>query len=284
MIEVTTELLQSIAKLPKPKRVKAMKLLGEQEFARCADDPIYWFDAKLHANVPYVYTLDPHPMYTCNICADGNTYTFNKLNNHLIMRHAIEDASTAMIRETFTELPTTRPFTLMEYMRPIIHWWQREQLMAIEKSRDMFATWTIVSLYAWDTIFHKGRQNIFQSEDAAKTLELVKRAWFIYQNQPKFLRLNKAFFTSSSTRSGAFIVPELNSEILGFPQGPDQIRQLHPGGIFLDEAAYQMLAGDSFAACKPAIQNGGRVTMVSSANPGFFMAICRDTIDAAQAD
>ena len=44
------------------------------------------------------------------------------------------------------------------------------------------ATWLVVALYTWDTIFHPGRQNFFQSETAPKTLELVRRAWHIYKS------------------------------------------------------------------------------------------------------
>jgi hypothetical protein len=74
---------------------------------------------------------------------------------------------------------------------------------------------------------------------------------------------------------------ELNSEILGFAQGGDQIRQYHPTGLFADEAAFQTAAEDSFGAAKPALQNGGRYTAVSSANPSYFMLLCKDRSDEA---
>ena len=52
----------------------------------------------------------------------------------------------------------------------------------------MMATWMIVALHTWDCLFHKGRQHLFQSQTAPKTLELVQRAYFIAKRQPKFLR------------------------------------------------------------------------------------------------
>src|SRR5216684_1383962 len=85
-------------------------------------------------------------------------------------------------------IPTIRPFPLHDYMLPIIDSWLNEQFFLVQKSRDMIATWTIVMLYTWDTLFHNGRQNIFQSEDAMKTFDLVKRAWLIYRHQPNWLR------------------------------------------------------------------------------------------------
>jgi hypothetical protein len=141
----------------------------------------------------------------------------------------------------------------------------------------MMATWLIVALYTWDTLFHRNRENIFQSDDSTKTLDLVERSYFIWDNQPSFLKqIQPATITSGQTRSGILRVPGLVSTILGFPQGPDQIRQYHPSGVFVDEAAFQVEAEAAFMAVKPAIQAGGRYTAVSSANPGFFYASCRD--------
>ncbi len=74
-------------------------------------------------------------------------------------------------------------------------------------------------------------------------------------------------------------MPGLDSEIIGLAQGPDQIRMHHPSGVFMDEAAFQEKAGDTFAAIKPAIQNGGRFTAISSAAPGWFALVCEDKLD-----
>jgi hypothetical protein len=74
-------------------------------------------------------------------------------------------------------------------------------------------------------------------------------------------------------------VERTRSEILGFPQGPDQIRQFHPTVIFQDEAAFQPLAGEAFAAIKPAIQMGGKFVAISSANRSYFELICKDKTD-----
>jgi hypothetical protein len=49
--------------------------------------------------------------------------------------------------------------------------------------------------------------------------------------------------------------------------------------MFTDETAFHKDAGETFAAIKPAIQNGGRYTGVSSAYPGWFMLACKDQLD-----
>jgi len=284
-VEITQDLLERVSRLPASRRRKAYREIGEIEFAKCAEDIFYWLDASQHPLLgPYVYTRD-RPMYQCLKCSDSAAYNMAVREKHLEFRHKTKVTSEAELRGYFLELDTTRAFPFYQpYIRPIIEWWLREPIMLIEKSRDMTATWLIVACYTWDTLYHKGRENVFQSDDSTKTLDLVDRADFIYRNQPKFLRdIHKASMAAGVSKAGRLTVPSLESVILGFPQGPDQIRQYHPHGVFTDETAFQVSAGDSFAALKPAIQNGGRYTGVSSPNPGWFQFACRDTLDALSA-
>jgi hypothetical protein len=227
-----------------------------------------------------VFTQDPKPLYLCLLCGDSNTHSFSRLESHLSIRHDVHSDSVKQIRGHFKELPTTRPFVLFDYMYPIVDVWMKHPLIAWEKSRDMMATWLTITLYTWDTLFNNGRENIFQSETGPKTLDLVKRADFIYRNQPKWLKdVHPAEFSIGQNRAGSLYVPSLDSRIFGLPQGPDQIRMYHPTGLFSDEAAFQDQAGDCFAAIKPAIQNAGRYTAVSSANPGFFQLLAKDMLE-----
>ena len=272
-------MLTRISKLPSPKRTAAMKLVGQEEWNRCAEDIFYWIDPSAHL-IPYVYTKDPHPMHVCNLCTDGLTYHFNKRSYHLLNTHKIEAHTESSIKQYFRELDTIRTFTLLPYFQPIIEAWLKEPLMAIEKSRDMMATWLIVICYTWDAMFHKGRQHIFQSETAAKTRELISRSGVLFNNQPKWLKaVHPAMVSEGPNKAGLMVIPSLQSEIIGFPQGADKVRQYHPSGFFSDEAAFNPEAEATFAAVKPSIQNGGRYTAVSSANPGFFQRLCRDQVE-----
>lgn len=278
--------LQKIATLQPAERSKALAELGRLEYDKCANDIVYWLSPELHSNIPYVYTHDPHPMYECSICkGSGKLHVCSnyKMKDHLNAYHSIVVQDTASAIGYFTHLPHKRPLYMKPYMKPIIETWLAYPYVAIEKSRDMMATWLVVMMYTWDTIFHAGRQNIFQSEDASKTLELVTRSNFIYSHQPKFLRsVVTARFSKGESKSGILRFDPIDSEILGFPQGGDQIRQYHPSGLFADEAAFQIKAADAFAAIKPSIQNGGRYTALSTPNPSYFMAICRDTSDTTE--
>ena len=279
-IPITKTLLTDIAKISNTRtKSKVLKALGQREYQRCAEDVLYWLDPSQHDDIAYVHTLDPHPLSTCNLCNDGAAHFFNKLEVHLKLFHSIVNPGPEAIKSMFTKVDPVRPFILKEYMPPIIRAWEKEPLMCIEKSRDVMATWLIITLYTWDTLFHRGRQNIVQSKTSSDSNELVKRAKHIYEHQPKFLRdVVKAVYTIGTQRSGELKLESINSEMLGFPQGPDIIRQLHPSGIFVDEAAFQEKAADAFASIKPAIQNGGRYTAISSANPGWFQHLCQDNL------
>lgn len=273
---LTADMIKRLAKLPKAKQQLALIEIGKQEHARCAEDIFYWLDSSRHP-IPYVYTKDPKAMHECNLCSDSEAYNFDKRQVHLLSRHKLEAHTDSDMRQYFKELDTIRQVKMLPYFKPIIEAWLREKMLAIEKSRDMMATWLVVIMYTWDSLYHRGRQNIFQSENSTKTRDLIDRAFTIWSNQPRWLRdVHKAQMSEGTNRSGKIIIPTLQSEIIGFPGGAQQIRSFHPSGIFSDEAAFNPNAGETFAAIKPAIGEGGRYTAISSANPSFFMRICRD--------
>lgn len=280
-VTITRELIDSLKKYPLARRKRILNELGHMEFSRCADSLHYWMDPNAHW-VPYVYTYDQHPMFKCNLCpSDSDEVHHNfKRQFHLEHAHGRPNAGYEEIRQCFTELSTTRPFPSKEYFGTIATHWLQQPLMLVEKSRDMMATWMTITFYTWDTIFHGGRQNFFQSETAKKTRELVKRSLWIWQHQPRFIRdIHRFKFAIGVDGAGEFRSESLNSEIIGMPQGNDQIRQYHPSGVFTDETAFHEKASESFAAIKPSIQNGGRYTAVSTAFPSWFMLACGDVLE-----
>ncbi len=285
---LTKDLLDSIGELPAHQRPGVMRELMSREFRRCAEDPLYWLDVAKHPALAYVYTQDKRPIYSCNLCMENDpdkygdwTHGKSRLESHLNNHHDMATPNHAFAVKHFTLLDYRRIFTVKEYMPAIIEFWEKEKLLAIQKSRDMMATHLIVALFTWDVLFHRGRQHIFQSQKAAPTLELVKdRAYFIYEQQPAFFkRIQRAEFKIGTAQSGVMTAYGMGGEIIGFPQGPDHNSQYHPAGIFIDEAAYQEKGGDAVGAAKMAIQEGGKIVLLSSANPGWFQGICEDRSD-----
>ena len=72
--EITQHILTTLGKLPKRVRTPVLYKIGQSEFAKCAADPLYWLDANRHDNIPYVYTIDPIPLFTCSLCDQDLSY------------------------------------------------------------------------------------------------------------------------------------------------------------------------------------------------------------------
>lgn len=68
------------------------------------------------------------------------------------------------------------------------------------------------------------------------------------------------------------------SRIYGIPSGADQVRGYQPSGLFNDESVYQTDIDKMIAAIRPAIRSGGKLTMVSSAGPGYFAHMVNDAL------
>ncbi len=143
----------------------------------------------------------------------------------------------------------------------------------------MLATWLFVSLYLWQAITQPASLIFLQSkreEDAIGNYNaatgLLGRTRFILEHLPS--KLKPRYKTSSNKIE--FI--DNHSTIWAIPQGPDILRQHTAAGILSDEMAFQYKAEEAYTAAIPTIENGGRFTAVSTANPGFFQKLFLDSL------
>lgn len=134
----------------------------------------------------------------------------------------------------------------------------------------MLMTWLWTALNLHEVQFNEGRYNFFQSKKEDDANALVDRAKFIYHHQPDFLK------QPAEETYCKFKFPVKNSQIIGIPQGGDQIRMHTASRIFSDEMAFQPEAENAFTAARPCIEGGGTFNGVSSANPGFFADLCQE--------
>ena len=68
------------------------------------------------------------------------------------------------------------------------------------------------------------------------------------------------------------------NEIWGIPQGGDVIRQHTGSGLLIDEAAFQPDLEAAIGAAQPMLEGGGRIDVVSSAEPGYFQLLTEDRV------
>lgn len=170
-------------------------------------------------------------------------------------------------------------FPPREYLFELTVLWMRHPLLVVAKSRQMMATWLFVCLYLWDAITRDGRLIFLQSkreEDAIGSHHaatgLLGRTRFVLERLPP--RLRPPF--KATANKIEFLTR--HSAIWAIPQGADVIRQHTASGILSDEMAFQVQAEETYTAAIPTIENGGRFTAISTANPGFFHRLYTDDL------
>ncbi len=112
-----------------------------------------------------------------------------------------------------------------------------------------------------------------KKEDDADS-EMIQRARFVWQNLPIWQRR-----TCPAKYSYCKLVfPRTDGIMRGIPSGGDQIRSHNPNHLLSDEFAFQDEADESYTAALACCQ---RITLVSSANPGFMDDLIHDRVKAA---
>jgi hypothetical protein len=187
----------------------------------------------------------------------------------------------ARTRDEHDPSVAAKPLPDKAYLRELAHFWLTHRMNLYEKSRQMMASWMLCALYLHDTQFQTNRLNLIQSKKEEDSDRLVQRCFTIWSNQPKFLRrAHPAVYTCCHLK---FYKPgEADglpySEIWGIPQGGDVLRQHVGSGLFCDEGAFQIDLEASLGAAMPMIKGGGRIDVVSSAEPGYFQLLCEDRV------
>ena len=163
----------------------------------------------------------------------------------------------------------------LEYIKLFVRVWQRERLLLIPKSRRMKMSWTNISLFTWDAMFHRGGHFAFISKKEEDSDALCKRSEFICKN----LELPKELIPKFECTYNKIRFPEMDSLIQGFPSGADQLRQYTFTGQLADEMAFWDNAEDMYSASYPTLEGGGRFVGLSSPAPGFFKRLVEDKLE-----
>jgi hypothetical protein len=161
-------------------------------------------------------------------------------------------------------------------LEKLVDVWMAHKMLFVPKSRQIMASWLFTALFLWDAQFHVGRYIYFQSKKEEDSDYLVRdRAGFMLRHQPPFL-WPVGFHPDRHITYCSIICGNTNSVIKGIPEGGDQIRSKVPSGLLSDEAAFQPEFAEAFAAAKPCLDGGGRITALSSANPGYFAELVNE--------
>jgi hypothetical protein len=187
----------------------------------------------------------------------------------------------ARTRDEHDATVKAKPFPDKEYLRVMVRFWLEHRMNLYEKSRQMMATWTLCALYTHDAQFHTNRLHFVQSKKEEDSDRLIQRCFTVWENQPDFIKraypADYAYCHLRFHRAGeSGGLP--SSEIWGIPQGGDVIRQHTGSGLFIDEAAFQADLEAALGAAQPMLKGGGRLDIVSSAEPGYFEELVEDRV------
>jgi hypothetical protein len=170
---------------------------------------------------------------------------------------------------------SVRPFpTRVEkpYVWEVLDTIQREQIIAVEKSRQLMVTWLVCLYILWECKFRQNRLWFVQSKKENDAANLVfnsdwntARISFMECHLPEVLR------SDCTTSYSSLQFRDTGSRAWGIPEGADQIRSYTASGIFSDEAAFQPEFENAFKASNASIKGGGKLIVVSSARSGAFM-------------
>lgn len=214
------------------------------------------------------YSAHPWP-YLCEA-----VYTFNPLRKGRD-GGGVQKYPGALIHDRTPSCPCT-PGGCQNYLHHLVNMLVQYPRMAVPKSRRLLVSWTLVAFYEWLARYRDGQVIAFVSRKQGQneeegSAELVKRARFIGEHLPAEVQPREVKSTWCR-----LTYPHNGSVIVGIAQGANQIRQLTVTAWFGDEFAFWEQAGPTYDASVPALEGGGRVTLVSTPNPGYMQKLVTD--------
>jgi len=195
-----------------------------------------------------------------------------KLTTRIEIDRAIRDPYFFLTRFCYTQDEHWKskglesPFNLIpekEYIRDICDIFMTEDLIVIEKTRQMMASWIACAIALWDTMFKEGRRTFLMSKKEKDANALIDRCKIIYERLPEQM---KERYNRDPDKYLEMKWSKRSSIIQGIPQGPDQVRSYTSSLIILDEASFQDKAEKVFEASQPSLIGGGKFMALSTPN------------------
>lgn len=175
-------------------------------------------------------------------------------------------------RSGLDRLESYEPFPAHAYLKFLSEEMLRSERLVVPKSRQVMASWLTCGFILWWCLFRSAQLVIAQSKKQEDADAMLERVWGMYLRLPEWVRKR-----ARATRKQAQIrFEDGDNTIMALPQGGSQIRLHTPSLYWADEAAFQPEFEDALAAALPALHDGGRAIITSSAAPGPMYDIVGD--------
>jgi hypothetical protein len=158
----------------------------------------------------------------------------------------------------------------LTYLKLLARQWERATppLLIVPKARRMRLTWLFVALHVRLLLQRPHARIFFVSSKEEKSAELIERARGILARLPPWAGGGRPLKDEGAPPAVRCL--DTDAAILGVAEGADQLRQFTATAIFGDEIGTWQWPRLAYAAMKPCIEGGGRLTLLSSAYPGFW--------------
>lgn len=189
-----------------------------------------------------------------------------------------------------------KPFPVdKKYLEEGFRIWQKYAFTIEEKSRQMLKTWLVIVSHVHLAQYNTHARVLLASKDEDDTLKLLDRAEFVYDNQASWIKeLYPAKRIGNTLQFYHKIGGKLrkSSVIEALAKGGDETRSMVGSAVILDEAAFVEYFEAFMTACipmtvtgkvedDPTKVKGGRITILSTANPGPFQLAVEETKNRA---
>jgi hypothetical protein len=176
-------------------------------------------------------------------------------------------------RETCSQCGAVpKPLGYLEHLTRV--WHKAEPpILIVAKSRRMMLSWLFCALHSWLAWSQPHAKVFLVSEKEAKSAELLDRCQGLLERLPEDRCARPRLHRTIAPPVLTF--EETGSQLFGIPEGADALRAYTATALLMDEFAHWSWPRAAYAAAKPTIDGGGRLTILSSAAPGAFAELVR---------
>lgn len=137
----------------------------------------------------------------------------------------------------------------------------QERRLVVLKARQISWSWTLASYALHGAQFRQNYNVLELSRGQLEASKLLEKSAFIWREQPDWLRPST---TANNSTTLAFATS--GGSITALPATEDAGRSETASLVVVDEAAFHPYAASNYAAYKPAVDAGGQLIIVSTAN------------------
>jgi hypothetical protein len=165
-----------------------------------------------------------------------------------------------------------QPPAPLSYLEILARQWQSAEspLLLVPKARRMKLTWLFCALHTWLACVRPYVNAFLVSSKEQKSIELLDRVEGILVRCPR-----DRYRPPTWTRQQDLLTLENGSRVWAIAEGADQLRQYSATAILADEFGTWQWPRAAFSAMRPCTEGGGRLTLLSSAYPGFWAELLR---------